>query len=149
MARLFLFRIALWANSFLARVLPRSFVSASLGLRSRVFSFSRFHAGSFLFRSLVFRSLAFSLVPFCFARFALVRFSFSRFHGRSFLFRSLCARLFFVRSLSRSLVSVLVALRLLVWRSFRFARTSTPLCAPVLVHLDVYLYVCLFLSSAR
>ena len=29
------------------------------------------------------------------------------------------------------------------------AISPTPLCAPFLVHLDVYLYVCLFLSSAR
>ena len=126
------------------------------------FSFARFPARLFVLfalRSLVFRLLAVPFVRFCFARLALARFSLVFFPARSFLFRSPCARSFFVHSLSRSFASVSLGLCSVVFPSLAFPLVRfcfalsffvrlnpTPLCASFLVHLDVHLYVCLFLQ---
>ena len=101
-------------------------------------------------------------------RSALACFSFVRFHARSFSF---CPRSLFVRSLSRSLGLVKLILRSLAFRSFVFTLLrffslvlrslvfrrgahflrEPPLlfCAPILVLLDLHLFVCLFVSSVR
>ena len=101
---------------------------------ARFFSVCSLSGSSFRARSLAFRSFAFTLVRF---RFALARFLCVRFHARSFLFRSFCAR---------SLFACLLVFR----RCSRFSFEPPPLfCAPFLVLLDVHLYVCLFVFSAR
>ena len=191
--------LALWQGlSFLgvpsgqivfARSLSRSFVSVSLALRlvvfrsldfplvclfrwpcARSFSFARFPVCSCLFRPPCARSFFVCSLSRSFVLVSLARFLFVLFPARSFLFRSPCARSYVVRSLSRSFVSVSLALRSFLFRSlephpslcplscafrcsFMFlsfgAITPTPLCAPFLVRLDVHLYICLFLSSAR
>ena len=91
--------------------------------------FVRSFARSFVFvlLSLAFRSFAFTLVRFGYAHFAVARFSLVRFHAPSLVLRSLVFR-----------------------RGARLLREPPPLfCAPILVLLDVHLFVCLFVSSAR